>query len=160
MNIVDEYLHGDIDTATVIVRISAEPAKILEKETARREGWTLLHAAVSKTDIALIEHLLEIMNFIEQDQFIDTLSFGGSSALSIAAGNGNKNVFDILLNNGADIVVKGDSGFSAAFCGYYSRSLNIKASTYDELASNLQKAQCFASELIDAGLEIPADIVI
>ena len=89
-----------------------EVAKLLIERQAdvNKPGWTPLHYAASgDSDQALaMIHLL-----LQHHAYIDAASPNGTTALMMAARYGRQDVVALLLDEGADVALKNQLGFSA-----------------------------------------------
>ena len=72
-----------------------------------QSGWTLLHLACSKGNLALVQLLLKYHPYIDAQEIAE-----GWSALMVAGVNDNEEIFKLLLEAGADKFLKDKSGKS------------------------------------------------
>lgn len=103
-NAVDESplmlaaLRGDLPLAQALIARDAD---------VNKPGWTPLHYAASKGQVALISLLLE------HHAYIDAESPNGSTPLMMAAGYGSLEATRALLEAGADPTLKNAKGLTA-----------------------------------------------
>lgn len=75
-----------------------------------REGWTPLHYAVS-TDKPETLEIIKLL--LEGSAYIDASSPNGSTPLMLAAQYSSEGVVDLLIKEGADVVVRNQRGLTA-----------------------------------------------
>ncbi len=103
-NTVDESplmlaaLRGDVPLAQALISRDAD---------VNKTGWTPLHYAASRGQLAMIDLLLE------HNAYIDAESPNGTTPLMMAAGYGNVQATRALLKAGADATLKNAEGLTA-----------------------------------------------
>lgn len=96
-------LRGQIDIARQLIAREAD---------VNKTGWTPLHYAATKGDLAIIELLLE------HDAYIDAESPNGTTPLMMAAHYGTPGAVKLLLASGADPTLKNQLGLTALDFAY------------------------------------------
>jgi uncharacterized protein len=100
------------DTALMIAALQSETgfalALIDKGAQVNRPGWTALHYAASSGNVAIIRRLLE------ESAFIDAESPNRTTPLMMAARGGHAEAVKLLLDEGADVMLKNELGLSAA----------------------------------------------
>lgn len=76
-----------------------------------KTGWTPLHYAASGTEA---QHLTILALLLEQHAYIDAASPNGSTPLMMAAMYGTREAVQLLLDEGADPLLKNQLGLSAS----------------------------------------------
>ncbi len=89
------------DTSTAIALID-KGAEI------NRPGWTALHYAAASGSVEIIRRLLE------ESAYIDAESPNGTTPLMMAARGGRRDALTLLLEEGADPVLRNERGMTAA----------------------------------------------
>jgi ankyrin repeat protein len=92
-------LHGQIDMARKLIARGAD---------VNKTGWTPLHYAATRGDVAIIQLLLD------ESAYIDAESPNGSTPLMMAAMYGTPESAKFLLQAGADPTIKNQLGLTAA----------------------------------------------
>ncbi len=90
---------SDTSTALTLIERGAE---------INRPGWTALHYAAASGNVAIIARLLE------ESAYIDAESPNGTTPLMMAARGGRRDALLLLLEEGADPVLKNERGLTAA----------------------------------------------
>ena len=83
---------------------------VARKADVNREGWTPLHYAAS----AGLEHSVEIAAYLlEHHAYIDATSPNGSTPLMLAAQYSSEGMVNLLLKEGADVMLRNQQGWGA-----------------------------------------------
>lgn len=90
---------GDADTAFALIDKGAQ---------VNRPGWTALHYAAASGSLPIIRRLLE------ESAFIDTESPNGTTPLMMAARGGRRDAVLLLIDEGAELMLKNERGMTAA----------------------------------------------
>ncbi len=90
---------SDTKTALALIDRGAE---------INRPGWTALHYAAASGNVAIIRRLLE------ESAYIDAESPNGTTPLMMAARGGRREVVQLLLDEGADPLLKNERGLAAS----------------------------------------------
>ncbi len=90
---------SDTSTALTLIERGAE---------INRPGWTALHYAAASGNVTIIARLLE------ESAYIDAESPNGTTPLMMAARGGRRDALLLLLEEGADPVLKNERGLTAA----------------------------------------------
>ena len=87
----------------------AEVNELLERDAAvNKTGWTPLHYAVTGSHLTIMKQL------IEKYAFIDAQSPNGTTPLMMAAMYGSNETVKLLIEEGADPLMKNQQGMTAA----------------------------------------------
>ncbi|CAH0020734.1 unnamed protein product [Clonostachys rhizophaga] len=104
MNAVLDAVHfGHIETLEVLLDAGASIS-----DTITREGYTVLHVAAYKGDLAFLRLLLNM----KLPMGVDSASFDGSTPLIIATGAGRLDSIRLLLDHGADVSIADYAGWT------------------------------------------------
>ncbi len=99
------------DTALMIAAFNGETAaalRLVEKGAEiNRPGWTALHYAAASGSLSIVRHLLE------HSAYIDAESPNKTTPLMMAARAGHEKVVLMLLEEGADVLLKNELGLDA-----------------------------------------------
>ena len=90
---------SDTDTALALIGKGAE---------INRPGWTALHYAAASGNVSIIRKLLE------ESAYIDAESPNRTTPLMMAARSGHRDAIQLLLEEGADVLLKNEAGLDAA----------------------------------------------
>ncbi|VUC25990.1 unnamed protein product [Clonostachys rosea] len=105
MNAVLDAVHfGHVETLEVLLDAGASIS-----DTITAEGYTVLHVAAYKGDLAFLRLLLNM----ELPMGVDSASFDGSTPLIIATGAGRLDSVRLLLDHGADVSIADYAGWTA-----------------------------------------------
>ncbi len=91
-------LAGHLDLVELLIKKGAD---------VNKTGWTPLHYAASKSQLPILRVL------IENHAYIDAESPNGSTPLMMAAMYGNPQTVELLLQEGADPLLKNQQGLTA-----------------------------------------------
>ena len=91
-------LRGDVDMCRLLIQKGAD---------VNKPGWAPLHYAATKGELAVIQLLLD------EDAYIDAESPNGSTPLMMAARYGTEDAVKLLLEAGADPLLKNQLGLTA-----------------------------------------------
>lgn len=97
----------DIQKATALIEEGARPSRTLK---ARKDKLTVLHLASLNGDSLILKLLLQHNH---ERAFINDVSSGGETALHIACRFGHTDIAIILLQDGADYLLKTPDGYMA-----------------------------------------------
>jgi ankyrin repeat protein len=75
-----------------------------------KNGYNIIHRAVSQNDLELLEFICEILTPVEIKELIDQGDDEGFRPIHISIFNHNKDVFEFLVTKGADMTVKSNTG--------------------------------------------------
>ncbi|CAG9984884.1 unnamed protein product [Clonostachys byssicola] len=104
MNAVLDAVHfGHIETLEVLLEAGASIS-----DTITAEGYTVLHVAAYKGDLAFLRLLLNM----KLPMGVDSPSFDGSTPLIIATGAGRLDSIRLLLDHGADVSIADYAGWT------------------------------------------------
>ena len=99
------------DTALMIAAFNGETmaaARLIEKGAEiNRPGWTALHYAAASGSLPIVRNLLE------HSAYIDAESPNKTTPLMMAARAGHEKVVNLLLEEGADVLLKNELGLDA-----------------------------------------------
>ena len=82
-----------------------EPVRYLTKENIK--GWTPFSGAVAIGSMDVVDEMLQGLTLDEKRQMVNQADFSNTSPLHVAAMYGHVDVFNLLLENGANITRKG-----------------------------------------------------
>ena len=82
-----------------------EPVRYLTKENIK--GWTPFSGAVAIGSMDVVKEMLEGLTLDEKRQMVNQADFNNTSPLHVAAKYGHVDVFNLLLENGANITREG-----------------------------------------------------
>ncbi|CAH0051773.1 unnamed protein product [Clonostachys solani] len=104
MNAVLDAVHfGHIETLEVLLEAGAGIS-----DTVTAEGYTVLHVAAYKGDLAFLRLLLKM----KLPMGVDSASFDGTTPLIIATGAGRLDSIRLLLDHGADVSIADYAGWT------------------------------------------------
>lgn len=99
------------DTALMIAAFNGEviaASRLIEQGAeVNRPGWTALHYAATSGSLPIVRHLLE------HSAYIDAESPNKTTPLMMAARAGHEKIVRLLLEEGADVLLKNELGLDA-----------------------------------------------
>lgn len=145
-NLNVEMLSRNGDTALMIAAWQADAdtafALIDKGAQVNRPGWTALHYAAASGSLPIIRRLLE------ESAFIDTESPNGTTPLMMAARGGRRDAVLLLIDEGADLMLKNERGLTAADFA--------RAQGYEELARLIDERAVAAGAMTQRAAQAPA----